>query len=300
MSGYCENRMPGGQNVDCLKPPSPVKGIGVAPKGVSFAGMSDITNKITWKGKIQAGDTMNIYKVLQYEVRTTDPNIERSTSGQMEVTQIDPEAGTFYLDTGVCDYNELQAAFDGGDYDVYLFLQDGSIMHYEGEDSVLYGFTANITAGGKALPMPDGRVQSFPLFVNFEDREQFMRRKMVKPVWNPNSALRPYMPDGYSMTIKTPYDTGTGIVTVWVRKRCGAIVTGLETADFEALASNELDMTNVTITATDNTDGTYDLLIQKEAVPIDLEAGDYVIARVKKLTVAVVDALSNRLVVEAE
>jgi hypothetical protein len=295
---FCAADLPGGFNQDCIKPPAPVKGLGILTKGITFSALSDILNKITWKTKIQQSLTAFYIPVLSYEVTSTAPNNEESTSGQKEITKINPPSATFFVDTGLCNFNEMKKVFDGGDYDVVLFLQDGSMMFYEGEASLFGGFTANITAGGNQLPMPDSKAQSFPIYINYEDRDQFTTSRLAKPIWNPLKTLKTYLPDGYNMTIKTALVIATSTVIVWVRKRCGAVVTGLATADFEVLFSN--DLSDVTIAATDNSDGTYDLLIQKEASPVDLVAGDYVGCRVKELTSSVVDALSNKLLVEAE
>lgn len=278
----CVGGLPAGIS-ECTQGLDTIRNIVIMKAGTSFADVSKVLNLSEWKKLFNTDLTAFSPAVLDSYERTTDePTINTTTFGKKKFVREAVPSMVVYVDTNLCDFNEQRAALKGGTYSVVFILENGGIMMTKGDLDTWGGFTANITAAGSDIPLQDAVENSFPIYINFDNVYEFTRSHVfVAEAWNPLYQFPNAMPEGLGAYETVVYDTaGGGTVSVQVNERCGDPALGLVTADFEVLSSNKL--TDVTIVASETGDGLYELTIQKDAVPANLDSGDWVTFRVKK------------------
>lgn len=302
MAEFCINSLPAGINSECLKPLAPVKMVLLAAKGTSFTSDSDFVNKASWESKIK---TLSVYapaSLSSYEPTTDEPTINTSALGKKYMVRKGVPSMRVFLDSNVCDYNEVVSKLRGGLYSVFFVLEDGTLMGRRTSAGTVQGFTARINAAGAGIPIADAIENSYPVYINFTSIEEFETRIAKNPVgWMPAIDLPAAMPIGLSITATSAYASGD--ITVKIAERCGDayVDSGLTHTDFEILGSNDLTVPAITaVDATGSASGIYVLTVQKSSgTPGDLAAGDFVVLRVKVLDSTLVTHVSSNLVVQA-
>lgn len=302
MAEFCINSLPAGINSECLKPLAPVKMVALAQKGTSFASDSAFVNKSVWEGKIKTLAIFAPASLSAYERTTDEPTLNTSALGKKYLVRKGVPSMRIFIESNVCDYNEIVSKLKGGLYSVFFILEDGALMGRRAAAGTVEGFTARINAAGADVPIPDAIENSYPVYINFTSIEEFETRIAKNPVgWMPAIDLPAAMPIGLSITATTAYATGD--ITVKIAERCGDpyVDSGLTHTDFEVLGSNDLTAPAVTaVDATGSASGVYVLTVQKgSGTPGDLAAGDFVVLRVKVLDGSDVEYVSNNLIVQA-
>lgn len=295
----CKAFMPGGINRNCIAELSEVKNIIIMEGDVEFTSMSDALNLATWKTKVQQG--LSVYvprEANDYEVSTDEPNIVTFQNTRKRLTNKPIPSATVMMQSNFCDYKEIVGTLAGGVYGVMYELADGSFLATQTRDGKVKPLLATVNALSPGIPLKGDVGNNFKLWINHIDYAEFERAILLSPAWDLTFELSSVMPVGYSLLQTGAYELTGGTVTVAVKERCGDGVTGLIVDDFEIVDSNDLETPAVT-TATDDGNGVYTLTLNKATVPESLEAGDYMILRVKKLTDTDVTHISNRITVIA-
>ena len=298
MSNFCASGLPAGAD-GCLKDLASIKGIIIADESVSFASPSSFLSKEAWRVYIQESLLAAPFIVTTAEDTTDDPNVETSGRGLKSVSSNPPPSLLAYANSNYCDYASMVKNYDGGTYQAFFMLEDGSIMgQIVPESGVIKGFSCNVTARGKMLPQTENKQQAFRLYVNFEDAEEFTSGLVRSVVWDVKD-LVDYMPTGTGLYITTAYAASD--VVVQLNERCGTGLTGqTDVADWEILETNDLDTPVISAVAEDAAiTGRYKITLEKGAAPAALAAGDWAVIRNKGLSTLVVEYVSDKLIVQA-
>jgi len=299
----CNALLPNGLNGNCLVPVSEVEVPIITKANVVFDSLTDVLNAIKWKNLVQVDlSAFSPAAITSYEPTTDDPNIATAEStGKKIVTSTPIPSGMVYLDTNSCDYAGLLKNLKGGVYGVIYALKGKKVILEERADGKYAPLLATVNAITKGIPLKD-TFNNYPMYINHLDYESWENAKVISLPFNPVSTLKKAMPAGANMSIVTAYNTTTGVVRVMLNDRCS--IDGLENAaleDFVITSSNALDTPAVTaVAAVAGSAGQYDVTVNKEAIPVELAAGDYVYLQYKKLAGSVVTKISNNLQVLAE
>jgi hypothetical protein len=214
------------------------------------------------------------FNILNFENTTDEMEILTTPLGH-KMKGSDPiPSGRVFLKIGMIDYQWLHS-HDGQEYEFIPWFQGGNFWMTRKADGTLKGFRCSIaTVAG--MP-PEDKMASYPLYVFFDDPEEFKAIVIVSPDNWRFSDLVNYVPAGLHMRVTTAY-TGS-IVKVYVEKvGSGDPMTGLLIGDFEIMKSNATPTTAVTVFADEGL-GNYALTIKKDndGTPAALDATDYVI-----------------------
>lgn len=217
------------------------------------------------------------FNILNLENTTDEVSIITSPLGH-KFKESDPvPSAKVLLKIGMVDYQWLHE-HDGQEYEFFPFFQGNSFWATRKADGTLKGFRCAVaTVGG--LP-PEDKMASFPLYVFFDDPEEFKNVVVVSPDNWRFSDLINYVPAGLNVRVTTAY--AAGVVNLNITKvGTGDPYTGLVVGDFEIMSSNATP-TVVCTAVTDSGLGNYALTIKKDndGTPANLAATDYVILQV--------------------
>ena len=295
----CSPFLPQGINKSCLQDLKELKNIIATTESASFTSMANAASLSQWKAKLQTDLTVYVpLGINDYDPTTDDPNIvTMPVSGRKAVSNKPIPSGIFRLASNFCDYKELLSAFKGGTFRLFLVDANGNIFGTRTSAGVVKGFACTINAITKGLPLKE-IANNYSLYVNFLNYDEFEQAVMISLSWSPTLELTEAAPVGLSIYATSTYSTTTGDISVQVNTRCGDGKTGLVVADFEILESNGLVSPAVTA-AVEVGSGAYTLTVEKLAVPEALDAGDYVIIRVKVVVATIVTYISSRLTISA-
>lgn len=258
---------------------------------------------------IGAVDNIESLRVLLQETRKgfivefdgTEPTPSELTEettgfGRTIGTEVTAPALMGYVKANPCDFVEILKAYKGGTYGTAFFLSDGQIMvvnNLQAKQPKLNGFTAQLFAINPGIPGQENQSQQFRLKVNFQDAEEFNNYAVVPVHYGYNDLLE-FVPVGLSAQPLVPWD-GVNSITLSVFDRCfpDSPKSGVLTAEVVGKTQG----LTVTATPTDNTDGTYTVLVQKTG-PADLAAGEYARFQLVSKTGDVYDEISNIIEVE--
>lgn len=291
----CNPFLPQGINNSCLQDLKEIKNIIPTNYSVSFTTPLAAATLATWKTKINTD--LSIYVPLgvnDYETTTDDPSIVTMQSTRKTISNRPIPSAVFYLSSNFCDYKDVVASFQGGNYRLLLADGNGNLYVTKTATGTVRGFACQLTAVTKGLPLKEVG-QNFKVYANFLSYEEFENAVLIELGWNPTIELTEIMPVG--LTLSTTSAITAGSITVRVTERCGAGKTGLVAADWEVTASSEL-VTPGIATCTEAANGDYTLTLKK-ATSTPLAAGDMVEIRVKKLATGVTTHISNRVTINA-
>lgn len=294
----CNQYLPGG-NVTCKVAMAKVKRVYLADSSLSFASLSAVYSYANWKAAIDTDLELFVSRGnMGYEVTTDDPNIITTEETQKLISNRPAPSAVVYLDSNFCDYLAMVNVLKGGSYAVIYELADGSIYMKRNTDGTFVPFPARLSAIGKGIPEPSDIQNNYKMYINHIDYKDFEMGALITPDWLA-SDLQLEMPLGTDLKKTSVYLTGgAGTFGAYITDRCGDGRESLAVADFEVISSNFLDTPAVTVVADDG-DGNYTITLQKDAVPANLDAGDYITIRVKALDGTIVDYLSNHLTIIA-
>ena len=211
------------------------------------------------------------------EKTTDDVNITTTNLNHKVIADKPLPSMIGYLRETFCDYM-AQNGYDGQIVDVLMYLEGKKwdvTINYDGTFSG-YRHVINKKNDHRSDPLSN----SYPFYFFAQDIDQWDNRKLI-PVDYTLTNFTNLAPVGLNMEIATPYDIGTGILQVKIttRDRVGFAPTPiLADADFETLFTS----VNTPAISISDFDGVsiYDLLIQKDAIPVNLAAGDKLKIRV--------------------
>jgi hypothetical protein len=291
----CAPFLPQGINKSCLADLKEIKNIIVTDASVTFATTLLAQTLSTWKAKVQTD--LSVYAPLgvnDYDPTTDDPNIVTHGSTRKTVTNNPIPSGVFYLASNFCDYKDVQDAFRGGFFRMFLVDSNGSLYGTRTDVGVVKGFLVELTAPTKGLPLKEVG-NNFKVYANFQNYDEFKNAVIVPLTWNPTLELSEAMPAGLNLYVTSAITAGSVVVTVL--NRCGTAKTGLVAADWEVLESSQL-VTPGIATSTEGANGSYTLTLKK-STNTPLAAGDMVVIRVKLVASTVVTYISNRITINA-
>jgi len=211
------------------------------------------------------------------EKTTDDPTIT-TTPNNYKIMESKPVPSMLaYLRETFCDYM-AKNGYDGQTVDVLIYLEGKKWDVTRNSDGTYSGMRFVIN---KKNDLPaDPLSNSYPFYFFARDVDQWDNREIIS-VGYTLTDLTNYVPVGLKMKIVTPYNISTGIVQVKITTRDGvgfAPTNPLVDADFETLITS---VSTPAISISDFDDvSIYDLLIQKDAVPANLAAGDTLTIRV--------------------
>lgn len=301
-NNLCSPLLPNGMNGDCLVPLSEIKVPVICDKNVEFDSLSKVLNLVEWKNLVQVDLTAySPAGITSYEPTTDDPNIVTAeATGKKIVTNTPIPSALVYLDSNACDYSEILNNLKGGIYGIiYVLVGNKIIMDYE--DGKYKPILATLNAITKGIPLKE-TFNNFPLYINHLDYDTFLRAQVISTPFDVSTVLKKAMPAAASLIETVAYNTTSGVVRVMLTERCTTTkITGAVVGDFAILSSNDLDTPAITsVTEVTGMDGYYDIVLNKAAVPVALEAGDYMEIVYKKVATTIVSKISNRLTVWAQ
>lgn len=291
----CTPFLPQGINNSCLQELKEIKNIIPTNYSVTFTNPLAAATLSTWKTKVNTD--LSVYVPLgvnDYESTTDDPNIVTMQSTRKVISNRPIPSGIFYLSSNFCDFKDVVAAFQGGNYRLFLVDGSGNLYGTKTDAGVVKGFAVQLTAVTKGLPLKEVG-QNFKVYANFLNYEEFEKAVLIELSWNPTIELTDVMPVG--LTLATTGAISGGSITVRVTTRCGAAKTGLTAADWEIMESSEL-VTPGVATCTEGANGDYTLALKK-STSTPLAAGDMVVIRAKVVATGVTTYISNRVTINA-
>jgi hypothetical protein len=291
----CAPFLPQGINAACLQDVKEIKNVIVTTTAVSFASTLLAATLSGWKTKVQTD--LSVFAPMglnDYENTTDDPAISTMNSTRKTITNKPIPSYVMYLASNLCDYKDMVAAFQGGNYRMFLVDANGNLLGTRNATGGVQGFSCQISAITKG-PLKGDIQNTFKVYVNFQSYEEWENICVVGLTWNPTVELTTYMPVGLTLYPSSAITAGS--IGVVVTARCGDGLTGLVAADWEVVESSQL-VTPKIATCTEVSNGAYTLTLTK-ATSTPLAAGDMVVIRVKKLASTVVTYISNRITINA-
>lgn len=258
-----------------------VIGISLVKSGNAFTRLTFISSS-EWQTLIALVDAMNALPLSikrGFENTTSEVAMEESNVGFKEQTNLPIPSLKGYVDGNYCDYRNLNK-LNGQEFEVVLHLKDGmQLGTQEVGSTAVEGLKATVHFYF-GLPLAENRMQSYPIWINFESYEEFLNLYVVKPTYTLRKLLS-YIPVG--MNVETTVALSGTAATIFVTTRGdGAPVTGLDADDMNILASNADD---VGITAVvESGGGFYIIDIEKDIgdTPADLDTGEYATLQVNQ------------------
>lgn len=212
--------------------------------------------------------------VLSFENTTNDVEVLESPLGKKSLGTKPSPSGIIYLDASICDYNHLHDLEDTW-FEFMPFFQGNKFWATRKADGTLKGFRCKL--GFKAGMPPEDKNQSFPMYIFFDDYDEFKNVVQISPDFK-YSDLWDYSPAGLEIRVTSAYSAGDIALKV-LKRGSGDPKTDLVLASFEILKSNATP--TVVVTALDDSGaalGDYVLTIKKDndGTPANLAAADYV------------------------
>jgi len=233
----------------------------------------------TWQTQIADDDssvrTSLPFPILNFENTTDDMEILTSALGQKFKGSDPIPSAVVHLRLSKEDYQWLHA-HDGKEYLYFPHYQGNTYWATRTASGALKGFTVRVyTVDG--LP-PEDKLQSYRLFLMFDDPEEFKNTVVVSDLPFSFSDLLNYVPVGLKFRVTTAY-TGGSVVVLCQKVGSNDPMTGLDqTTDWEVMSSNATPTVAVTVVSDDGL-GYYTLTIKKDndGTPANLAATDYVV-----------------------
>ncbi len=295
----CIPFLPNGINNSCLQDLKEIRNVIPTSFSTQFTSPLNAASLSAWKTNVQTN--LSVYAPLgvnDFDPSTDKPTIAKMQSTRKTITDRPIPSALFYLASNFCDYKDVLAAFQGGNFRLFFVDINGNFFGTKVNTGTnigaVQGFAVQLTAVTSGIPTKD-TAQSFPVYANFLVYEEFEQAVMITPNFNITQELTLAMPVG--LTLYPTSNITAGSLTVKVLSRCGAGFTGLLAADFEVVDSSELTTPTVaTVTAISN--GDYTLTITK-GTSTPIAAGDMVVIRVNRKSSSITTYLSNRQTINA-
>jgi len=272
-------------------------GVSLIKSGNTFTDTTFITES-TWKTLISASAGMLALPLSLkrgFENTTPEVTFETSNIGFTEQTTQPVPAIKGYLDGSYCDYKTYMA-LNGQSFNVVLHLKDGSQFATRDSALVVKGFKATVhTYFG--VSQAENRMQSYPLWVNFESYDEFNDGYIDKPSYTFRDLLD-YVPIGLNIKVTTAYAAGVVIVKV-TNRSTGAGYEGLLLTDWIELDANT-DDTQITAMV-DDLSGQYSLTIKTDAggSPANMSAGQFLEFQAQDINTGFIVYATNSIKVTA-
>ena len=262
---------------DCQGLMKKTAGMVLQKKGETWTDATVLTAS-TWQTEI-ADDAASVRSCLPFSINnfenTTDDIEILTTSLGKKFKGSEPiPSGMVAIECGVDDYQWLHA-HDGKEYEYIPFFQGGSFWMTRKANGTLKGFRCTVAT--KAQLPPEDKLQSYPLYLFFDDPDEFKNIVVVNPDNWRFSDLLNYVPVGLKFRVSTAY-TGGNVIVFCQKAGSGDAMLGLTaTTDWEVIASNATPIVAVTVVAEGGL-GFYTLTIKKDSggTPANLAATDWV------------------------
>jgi hypothetical protein len=214
------------------------------------------------------------FQIYNFENTTDEVSIATTPLGQKYKDGDPVPSATAYLKCSVIDYNWLHSV-DGHEFEFIPFFQGNTFWMTRNAAGALKGFRCTV-ATRKGLP-PEDKLQSFPLYLMFDDPEEFENIVVISPgTWRFSDILN-YVPAGLHIRVTTAY-TGGNVIVYATKVGTGEAMTTLtETKDWEIMRSNATPTVAVTVVSADGL-GYYTLTVKKDndGTATNLAATDWV------------------------
>jgi len=231
--------------------------------------------------------------VLYFENTTDDIEILTSPLGKKSKGDDPTPSGVVYLDASLCDYKYLHD-LQGISFEFIPYFQGGSFWMTRKSDGTLKGFRCSLAT--KAGLPPEDKNQSYPLYIFFDEYEEFENVVQFSDVAFSYGDLRDFAPVGVNIRVTTAYAAGD--VTIFAEKRgTGLPATGMaQTTDWEIMSSNATPVVATTVVSELGL-GYYTITIKKDSAgsPANLAVGDYVYLQAHEDDATYVTYLSNAI-----
>lgn len=170
-----------------------------------------------------------------YQNNTTEPEMTTSNLGLTEKTFDSPPLIKGFGEMSYADYKTFFSA-DGGAYDVWLVLNDGTIEAYTRADGKIQGRRAKVFMNFNA-PSADNPQEALPIDISFTDVNQWKENSVsVRPIFT-IPELMDLVPIGVEISVITAYTAGT-VTLKAVKRNSTTPETGFDTiANWPILAS---------------------------------------------------------------
>lgn len=294
----CLNGFPAGVIASCGANFENVENVIILRTGTRFNNMDEVRSQAKWIAAMNVDESVWVSKMFtSYEVTTDDKNIVTFASTKKKSTTNPIPSALFYLDTNFCDTKMLLNVLSNSNNEVAFQLKGGAIHMAQTIDGKLKGFLGTLDMVTKGLSQPTDVGNNAPMTFFGDSYEEFQNGVIVPMDFNLTTLAATYMPVGLNLAPVGVYNSTTGIINLQLNVRCD--VTGWDdavVADFEFLDSNSLSTLAVTTLGVP-VNGLYEVTIQKDLVPTNLEVGDFIKVRIKVLDGGVITYLSNDLYV---
>jgi hypothetical protein len=262
----------------CKNPLKKASGIALQLKGKTWTDATIIASS-SWHTEI-ADDDSETRSLLPFSIynleNTTDEVPITTTPLGHKFKDADPiPSCVVRLKMGQDDYNWLHE-HEGQEYEAFPFFQGNTLWATRKADGTLKGFRCTI-ATMAGLP-PEDKLNSYSMYIFFDDPEEFKEVVIVSPDNWRFSDLINYVPVGLKIRVTTAFTAG--VVKIYCEKvGSGDPMTGLSaTTDWEIMSSNATPTVVVTA-VTDEGLGNYALTVKKDndGTPANLAATDYIV-----------------------
>lgn len=262
---------------DCTDLLQKMSGGMLQKKGATWTDAT-ITAASSWHTVI-ADDDSTVRNALPLPIRnfanTTDEmEILTSALGHKDKGGDPIPSGIIYLKVGKDDYTWMHT-LDGKEYEFFPYFQGNQFWATRKSDGTLKGFRVKVqTVDG--LPGED-RMNSFALYLFFDDPEEFKNAVIVSPDTWRFSDLINYVPVGLNIRVITAFTAG--VVDIYCEKvGSGSPMTGLSATTGWGILDSNATPTVVVTAVTDSGLGRYLVTVKKDndGTPANLAATDWI------------------------
>lgn len=264
----CTVTAPGGANSNCINFLSEANYAIVTDPSFEWSDVGAVDNIENLRVLLQETRKGFIVSLNGSEPTLPEAQTETTGFGDNYITSENSPSLKGYANMSACDFKEILANWKGGTYRVALMLADGSIMVHD-KAPEQNGFLAQVFAHAFGAPGRENQTQMFAITFNFLRGEEFDNYSII-PLNYSGADVVDLLPIGLTATVNTKFDGSSIVLNVFTR--CvpddpkGGVMTGEIVKSTQGIA--------VTAVPTDNTDGTYTVLVQKTGA-VDLGAGEY-------------------------
>jgi hypothetical protein len=222
--------------------PRSVAQVIITATDVSFT-ENEILNIDRWEELIR--DEQKVYipaGLYEYAILTDDTSINTTSTSKKTRLRDGYASIRVHLESNFCDYNRIIQELTSTIYRVIFVLEDGKIYATQDRNGRIKGFKTEIKPVKNPLPGESEIQVSYPLLMNFKDKQEMNNIYMCKPEWWYDNLLD-LMKIGLTIMMKSDYSVFENYGYFKAVRPCRTELTSLETTDFViidySIASNQ-------------------------------------------------------------